>query len=121
MLLGFGAEWRERAPLNLLDIMENPESYKEKGRKRVVFLSGVIPTPATIGYERLQNMVVTKVNGRPIGSMQELVEAFASHADKLHSIEFADENLTLHLDEQVSTMVDSELLKRGLNRLSRSE
>ena len=33
---------------------------------RVVFLSGSIPTPATVGYESLRNLIVRKVNGKEV-------------------------------------------------------
>lgn len=120
LLESFGEDWRSRAPLNLLDAFENPEKY-EKSIDRVVFLSAAIPTPATIGYERLRNLVVSKVNGREIRDMKSLIKAFEEHDGLLHSIEFADENLTVNLDEAISTSVDSQLLQRGITRLSRVE
>ncbi len=120
LLEAFGEDWQSRAPLNLLDAMENPESY-EKSIDRVVLLSGVIPTPATIGYERLRHLIVRKVNGKPIRNMKGLIAAFDSNLTGNHSIEFADENLTIHLDDLTATEVDSQLLKRGITRLSRAE
>lgn len=119
LLESFDDEWKSRAPLNLLDAFENPEKYETAGVRRVVFLSGVIPTPATVGYERLRNLIVAKVNGKPVTDMKALIDAFASPADGLHSIEFADENIRVNLDENVSTLVDGQLLKRGIPRLSR--
>jgi hypothetical protein len=88
---------------------------------RVVLLTGVIPTPATVGYESLRNLIVTKVNGKPIKNLQGLIAAFDDNAPAIHSIEFDEENLTINLDEETSSAVDSQLLKRGLNRLSRAE
>lgn len=120
LLESFGEDWRSRAPLNLLDAFENPEKYEES-MDRVVFLSAAIPTPATIGYERLRNLIVRKVNGRAVRDMKDLIKAFEEHAGELHTIEFADENLTVNLDEAISTSVDSQLLQRGLTRLSRAE
>ena len=120
LLESFGEDWRSRAPLNLLDAFENPEKYEES-MDRVVFLSAAIPTPATIGYEGLRNLIVHKVNGREIRDMKGLIKAFDEHEDLLHSIEFADQNLTVNLDESISTAVDSQLLQRGLTRLSRAE
>jgi hypothetical protein len=38
-----------------------------------------------------------------------------------HSIEFLEENLVVHLDEQLSNAIDQALLKRGLQKLSRAE
>lgn len=121
VLEAFGKDWTSRAPLNLLDAYENPEKYEDKA-KRVIFLSGSIPTPATVGYESLRNLIVKKVNGIEIDSMKTLIDAFGKpNAENIHSIEFVEENFTVHLDEGVSTMVDSALLQRGLNRLSRTE
>ncbi len=121
VLEAFGKDWRSRAPLNLLDVYENPEKYEDKA-ERIIFLSGSIPTPATVGYERLRNLIVKKVNGVEIDSMKTLIKAFEKpNADNLHSIEFLEESFTVYLDETVSTMVDSTLLQRGLNRLSRAE
>lgn len=121
VLEAFGKDWSSRAPLNLLDAYENPEKYEDKA-ERIIFLSGAIPTPATVGYESLRNLIVKKVNGIEIDSMKTLIDAFGKpSADNIHSIEFLEENFTVYLDESISTMVDGALLQRGLNRLSRAE
>lgn len=120
LLEAFGDKWRSRAPLDLLDAYENAEKYEGKV-DRIVFLSGVIPTPATVGYERLRNLIVTSVNGKPVRDIPSLIAAFDSNLEELHSIEFASENLTVQLDDTISTMVDSQLLQRGLNRLKRTK
>ncbi len=119
LLESFGNDWESRAPLELLDAYENPEKYEDKVN-RIVFLSGVIPTPATVGYERLRNLVVSKVNGREIRDMKELIAAF-DESRELHSIEFKDEKLAVHIDEAVSSSVDSQLLQRGIRKLSRHD
>lgn len=121
LLESFGNEWQLRAPLKLLDVFENPQKYESRAR-RIVFLSNVIPTPATVGYESLQSLVVTKVNGREIKDMKSLVEAFdQAPASGLHSIEFDEEKFSVYLDEALSSAVDGQLLQRGLPRLSRTE
>lgn len=117
LLEAYGNEWQSRAPLNLLDAHENPEKYEDDVR-RIVFLSGTIPTEATIGYESLRNLIVRRVNGRDIRDIATLIEAFDSNEGQLHSIEFAEEDFTIHLDEVASTAVDTMLLQRGLPRLS---
>jgi hypothetical protein len=120
LLEAFGDEWQTRAPLNLLDVYENPQKYESRGR-RIVFLAGVIATPATVGYEPLRNLIVTKVNGKAIKDMKSLIAAFDQPgAEGLHAIEFDEEKFTVHLDEVVSTSVDEQLLKRGLPRLSKA-
>ena len=121
LLEGFGEEWSSRAPLNLLDVYENPQKYESRGR-RIVFLAGVIATPATVGYEPLRNLIVTKVNGQDIKDMKSLIEAFAQPgADGMDQIEFDEEKFSVHLDEAASDAVDAQLKQRGLSRLSRAE
>ncbi len=121
LLQSFGKEWESRAPLDLLNVYENPEDYEERF-DRVVFLSGVIATPATVGYEPLRNLVVAEVNGRPVRDMKSLVEAFAEIPDDgLHAIRFDNEEVTVYLDEPLATAVDGQLIQRGLTRLSRTE
>ena len=120
LLQAFGEDWNARAPLNLLDIYQNPEKYQDRA-ERVVFLSGVIPTPATVGYESLRNLVVRKVNGTDIRNLKGLIAAFNGHSGDLHSIEFNEEKFTIYLDEASSAAVDKTLLQRGIPHLSRAE
>lgn len=120
LLESFGENWETRAPLDFLDAMENPEKYEGKV-DRVIFLSGSIPTPATVGYESLRNLIVSKVNGKEIKNMQSLIDAFKSNLGERHSIEFQEDHFTVYLDDAVSTAVDSQLLQRGISRLSRAE
>ncbi len=120
ILQAFGENWRSRAPLALLDACENPEKY-EKSVDRIVFLSNVIPTPATVGYEHLRSMVVSKVNGREIKNMKVLIDAFNENTGALHTIEFVDDHLIINLDPATTKTVDAQLLKRGITRLSHAE
>lgn len=117
----YGEEWMSRAPLNLLDVYENPQKYESRGR-RIVVLAGVIATPATVGYESLRDLIVTKVNGKEIKDMKSLIGAFGDgNGDGMHEIEFDEEKFTVYLDEAESTEVDAQLARRGLTPLSRAE
>ena len=120
LLESFGENWQSRAPLNFLDALENPEKYEGKV-ERIVFLSGSIPTPATVGYEILRNLIVHKVNGKEIKDMRSLIDAFKGNLGELHSIEFDEQNFTVYLDDAVTTAVDTQLLQRGISKLSRAE
>ena len=117
-LKAFGKEWESRAPLGLLDALRNPEDYEE-GRNRLVFLSRVVATPATIGYARIASQIVTKVNGRPIEDMHSLADAFKHPVDGLHTIEIDDVPYVLYLDATQSDAVDQQLIKSGLPELQR--
>ncbi len=119
-LSGFGDKWSSRAPINLLDPYYNPENF-EDSINRVVFLSGVIPTPATVGYEPLRNAVIVEVNGTKITDMKSLIAAFDNNTGGLHSIKLEDDDLTIYLDDNEALAVDNQLIQRGIPRLSRAE
>jgi S1-C subfamily serine protease len=120
LLEAYGKDWESRAPLDFLDALENPEKY-EDDMDRIVFLSGSIPTPATVGYESLRNLIVRKVNGKQVRDMKSLKAAFDGNTEELHSIEFDKEDFKVYLDDALATQVDSQLLERGINSLSRTE
>lgn len=94
----FGSEQRGGAILRLDRIATNPEKYEEQGRKKLVFLSLVLPTPSAQGYEKLGGQVINKVNGKPINELADLAEAFKSAKDTWHVIELDDFPHILYLD-----------------------
>ena len=117
-LAAFGKDWETRAPLNLLDALRNPEDY-EKDRNRLVFLSRVIATPATIGYDAVSSRIITEVNGHPIKDIATLAEAFKHPKDDLHTIRIDDVPYVLYLEADLADFVDKKLLESGLPELQR--
>ena len=118
-LLAFGKEWASRGPLNLLDVMANPSDYEE-GRNRVVVLTRVVPTEATIGYDRISNQIIEKVNGKPVADLPSLAKALSSTTENgIHEIETDQTPYKLYLDQGLSDQVDIQFKARGLPSLSR--
>lgn len=118
-LQAFGKEWKTRAPIDLLDALNHPEDY-EKDRNRLVILSRTIPTEATLGYERIASVIVTKVNGKDIADIPTLVEAFKTPAeDGIHTIEIDNDLKKLYLDSESASKVEANFLQQGLPSLSR--
>jgi hypothetical protein len=106
--------------MNLLEILSNPEDFEE-GRRRVVVLTRVIPTQATIGYERMSNQVVESVNGQPVRGLPELEKALAQTPENgLHKIETDDIPYQIYLDQILTESVDQQFKTSGLPLLSRS-
>ena len=93
----WGSKWASSAPQRLVyyDAFQN-ELPADRGR--IIILSQVLPTPDTIGYEDLENIVVTKVNGRPIKSLTDLSEAAKKPVDGFQKIEFEEDPKSLFLD-----------------------
>ncbi|MHB1078759.1 MAG: S1C family serine protease [Prosthecobacter sp.] len=94
----FGEERRGGAILRLSHVASHPDQYEEEGRKKLVFLSLVLPTPSAQGYDKLGGQVVNKVNGKAINDLNDLNEAFKSVKGTLHVIELNDFPHILYLD-----------------------
>jgi hypothetical protein len=93
----WGNKWASSAPQRLVyyDAFQN-ELPADRGR--IIILSQVLPTPDTIGYEELENIVVTKVNGHPIKSLADLSEAAKKPVNGFQKIEFEEDPKFLFLD-----------------------
>lgn len=114
----WGNDWPTRAPLNLVHAQANPERYEKEGRKKLVFLSQVVKTPATLGYEGFGSIIVTKVNGQAIHSIGDLAEALKKpNAQGLHKIEFEDHPKVIYLDARMALAINQQLSKYGIGQL----
>lgn len=94
----WGNDWMKKAPEQFVyfDRMQN-ELFKD-GPKKIVFLSRVLPTAATVGYEDLNTLVVTKINGVALQSLADVADALTKAADGLHKVEFDGDPTTIYLD-----------------------
>lgn len=121
-LESWGEDWTNRAPFKLVYANSDPHPYEEEGREKLVFLSNVLKTPSTLGYEAINSVVVTKVNGTFIKNIKDLAEAFSAvPADGLHTIEFDDYPRVIYVDDRVSRLVNQQLIQYGIGELQRLE
>ncbi len=58
--------------------------------KQVILISHVLPHDINTGYDKENNLIVEKVNGKPISEMKDLIEAFKSPLGVYHVIEIDD-------------------------------
>lgn len=79
-------DWSRRAPPRLLVAIDR-EADEAAEDNRIVLLSSVLPDTANLGYERLRDLIVARVNGRPIANLAELRRAFAAPGSLFHVIE----------------------------------
>ncbi len=105
-----GREWRDRAPFRLVYALGNQDDFLKQGRRKLVFLSGVLPAPGLIGYERLRNLIVTSVNNKPINDVKDLAEALKSPTDGIHKIEFSDFPKVIYVDAAQAELDNKEFV-----------
>ncbi len=99
-LKDFGADWARRAPERLVYLDRYQSEVVTGGQKKLVFLSRVLPTPATVGFEELANLVVEKINDVPLLSLDDVAKALEKPINGFHKIQFADDPGTIYLDAE---------------------
>ena len=77
-------DWKSLKP-SLKDLYSHGVITAE--RKQVVLLSHVLPNDINTGFDKQGNLVIDKVNGRPIREMKDLIAAFAAPQGDYHVIE----------------------------------
>lgn len=97
------------------------ELFKEGAKKKVVFLSRVLPTPATVGYEDLHGLIVKKINGVELENLNDLPKALENPVKGMHEIEFTEDPGKIYLEasqtEQIEKLVQSQYRIPTLKRL----
>lgn len=97
-LQSFGENWESNGPLRLVHIANHADEYEKMGKKKIIFLSGALPTRSTQGYGRIGGSIVNKVNGKEINDLSDLDAAFKEPQNLLHTIELEDFPKLIYLD-----------------------
>jgi len=67
-------------------------------KRKIVFVSQVLATQDTVGYEQLSYAVLTRLNGREIKSLNDVAEAVKQPVDGFHKLEFDQDPREIYLD-----------------------
>jgi S1-C subfamily serine protease len=97
-LEGFGRDRQSGPVLRLARLAKNPEPIEQKGCKKIIFLSAVLPTPSAQGYERMGGQIVEEVNGVVITDLAKLDEALKKPVEGVHVIRLGEFPHLIHVD-----------------------
>lgn len=118
----FGSEWSRKAPMDLLNLDRTQSEIPQNGKKRIVFLSRVLPSDVTVGYEELRHQVVTSINDQPLSSLSDIPEALKKAVGGIHKVELSGDPHQIFLDaEAVEKMGPTLMRGYRLPALSRLE
>ncbi len=106
----FGGRWPVAAPTDLVYYQQNQDDLADEDREKIIFISAVIPSQFTIGYERISNIVISKINNKDIGSLDDVQEALKSPVDGFHKFELENDPYVFYLDPEELPQVDDLLL-----------
>jgi len=108
----YGNDWATAAPIHLLYYQQHQDYLNGDAREKIVILSNVIPTPYTVGFENLSNLVVLKVNGKEIRKLADVRSALASPVNDFHKIEFQQHPKALFLDSKEIPLIHQIITER---------
>lgn len=87
-LKAWGKGWDTKAPTRLvLEYSMNALRKKEEPFSKVLVITKVLPDPSNIGYNNASNAMISKVNGKPVISLEALRKALGKPQGKYHIIE----------------------------------
>ena len=109
MLKEFGADWTRRAPERAVYMDRYQHELFEDGPKKIVFLTRVLPTPATVGYEDISTIRVTKINGVELQSLNDVPAALEKPTNGFHKIEFDEDPKAIYLDAAQVSAVEQQV------------
>ncbi|MBI5201439.1 MAG: trypsin-like peptidase domain-containing protein [Elusimicrobia bacterium] len=100
------------------DVPTTFKTYLEFGlpsaeRRERIVLAHVLPHAANAGYHEFRGIIIDEVNGRPIGSIEDLIEAFRHPEGKFHVIRtdaLTDHDGRIVLDAAAAEKASAEVL-----------
>ncbi|MEI8234016.1 MAG: PDZ domain-containing protein [Verrucomicrobiota bacterium] len=108
----WGSEWTRKAPERFLYYDAHQEElFQNDPRSRIVILSNVLPSPCTVGYEELNCLVVTQINGVALKSLADIEAALAKPLDGFHHITFQGHPGEIVIDAAQATALEPALLR----------
>ncbi|MDT7810974.1 MAG: hypothetical protein QOJ42_890, partial [Acidobacteriaceae bacterium] len=116
----WGGNWQKEAPPRFVYFDRFQSELFPEGNRRIVVLSQVLPSTATIGYDELAFLTVTKANGKEVKSLADLAEAAKNSTDGFIKIETEEDPKQLELDpKQVSEEAPQLQQNYGISSLER--
>jgi S1-C subfamily serine protease len=108
----WGNDWMKKAPEHFVYYDRQQGELFSKGPKKIVFLSRVLPSAATVGYEDLHTLVLKRINGVELQSLADIPSALEKAADGLHKLEFDGDPTVIYLDAKAVAEEGQALMRK---------
>jgi hypothetical protein len=108
----WGNDWVKKAPEHFVYYDRQQSELFPKGPKKIVFLSRVLPSAATVGYEDLHTLVVKRINGVELQSLADIPAALEKATDGLHKVEFDSDPTSIYLDAKAVAEEGDTLMRK---------
>jgi S1-C subfamily serine protease len=107
----WGNDWQKKAPDELVYIDRAQAELFPGSSRKIVFLSRVLPSDATVGYEGLNHLIVTRINDVELQGLADVPAALEKATGGVHKIEFSSDPSLIYLDAAQVAQSDAILSK----------
>ena len=108
----YGSQWPVKAPIGLVYYEKNQHVMDPGGREKIVFLSQVLRTSKTFGYESLSDLVVTRINHKAINRLEDVPRALESPVKGFHRVEFEEHPKVIYIDPEEINSINRQIKQR---------
>jgi hypothetical protein len=108
----YGKEWSAKAPVHLAYYLANQDNFAYDGRKKIVFLSRVLPTSYTIGYNELSHLVIKRINNKDIFKLDDIPPALENPKNGFHKLEFEQRPKVIYIDTLEIPKINKQIRER---------
>jgi hypothetical protein len=110
-MLSWGADWNRKAPFRLAYATREQASPDNPS---YIVLSLVLPDPSNIGHQDTRYLIVDKLNGKEVRTLQDLLVARTTPVNGFHRFEFreGDSLRTMVLDAAETEAATDRVLER---------
>jgi len=105
----YGEDFDAKAPLTLLERWQY--GLRETTDEQVVVLSQVLAHASNVGYEHLNNMLVSKVNEQKVHNLRHLVEAIETNRDRFVRFDLAPYDEAVVLEAATLPATTEEIMR----------
>ena len=111
MLKEWGNDWQRKAPIELLNL-DRTQNESNLDIEHHVILTQIIPSELTIGYQEVNFVAVTEINGTKLRNIADVPDALAKPINGVHHIKLAGDPGVLYLDAS-KTVETTEALQKA--------
>jgi len=108
----YGKRWTLKAPIHFSYYEKNQDFLENDSRQKIIFLSGVLPTSYTVGYESLSNIEVIRINNQVVARLEDVHRALENPVDGFHKIEFKQRPKIIYLNPMEIPKINEQIKQR---------
>lgn len=104
-----------RTPYEFLSAMERKDKLAKQGYRRLIVISQIIPTPASLGYERSGFCLIETANGKPVTDLETLAAIIDTPSpDGILTLKTNKAPYSIYIDQEQAKKINAYIQQRAI-------